>query len=71
MNQTLKEALTKLTLEAGSDWVTVLPRALYNARNTPYTLGLTAFEILYDRPPPLLPNLQSEILAVFHNQTCL
>ena len=52
-------ALTNLTLETGSDWVSLLPYALYRARNTPYTLGPTLFEILYGRPPPLLPNLQS------------
>ena len=29
MNRTLKETLTKLALETGGDWVTLLPFALY------------------------------------------
>lgn len=35
MNRTIKETLTKLTLAAGTrDWVSLLPLALYRARNT-------------------------------------
>lgn len=71
MNQTLKETLTKLTLETGGDWVALLPYALYKARNTPYTQGIVPFKICYGRPPPLLPNFQSEILAEFNHQTFL
>ena len=41
------------------------PYALYRARNTLYTLGLTPFEILYWRSPSMLPNLQSDILAEY------
>ena len=55
INQTLKETLTKLATEAGGDWVTLLPFALFRARNTPYQLNLTPFEILYGRPPPVCP----------------
>jgi len=62
MIQIMKEALTKLTLETGDDWVSLLP---YRASNTPYTLGLIPFEILCGRPPPLLPSLQSDILAKY------
>ena len=29
MNRTLKETLTKLTIETGRDWVTLLPFALF------------------------------------------
>ena len=47
MNQTLKETLTKLAIETGGDWVTLLPFALFWARNTPYKLNLTPFVILY------------------------
>ena len=65
MNQTLKETLTKLILETGSDQVSLLPCALYRDHNSPYTLGLTPFQILYVRLPPTLPNLGAELLAVF------
>jgi hypothetical protein len=64
-------ALTNLTLETGSDWAFFLFYALYRARNTPYTLGLTSFEILYGRPPPMLPNIQSDILAEYHQNKIL
>ena len=57
MNRTLKETLTKLTMETGGDWVTLLPYALYWIRNTPYTLGFTPHEIMFSRPPLIIPNL--------------
>ena len=54
MNRTLKEAMTKLSLETGvTDWTVLLPFALFRARNTPGPLGLTPFEILLGAPPPL------------------
>ena len=53
MNRTLKETLTKLAIETGTDWVTLLPFALFQAHNTPYKLGLTPFEIVYGSPPPI------------------
>lgn len=71
MNQTLKELLTKLTLETGNDWVSLLPYALYKTRNTLYTQGLTPFKIICGRPLTPLPNLQSEILAEFEHQRFL
>lgn len=56
--------MSKLTLETGDDCVSLLPYALYEARNIPYTLGaymrlgiyllfcvLPTFNILYRRPP--------------------
>ena len=52
MNRTLKECLTKLTLETGRDWVTLLPLALFKAWNTPGSLSLTPYEILYGSLPP-------------------
>ena len=55
MNWILKETLTKLAIETGWDWVTLLPFALFQACNTPYKLNLTPFEILYGRPPPVYP----------------
>ena len=45
MNRTLKETLTKLAIETGGDWVTLLPFALFWACNSPYKLNLTPFEI--------------------------
>ena len=53
MNWTLRETLTKLAIETGGDWVTLLPFALFWERNTPYKLGLTPFEIVYGSPPPI------------------
>ncbi|KAJ1066261.1 hypothetical protein K5549_020140, partial [Capra hircus] len=60
MNQTLKETLTKLAIETGADWVTLLPFALFRARNTPYKLGLTPFEIVYGSPPPICSVLEGK-----------
>ncbi|XP_078291286.1 uncharacterized protein LOC144613791 [Panthera onca] len=68
MNRTLKETLTKLTMETGGDWVTLLPYALYRVRNTPYTLGFTPYEIMFGRPPPVIPSLRAELLAEFKDQ---
>ena len=45
MNQTLKEALTKLILENGGNCVSLLPYALYRTY-TSYILDLTHFEAL-------------------------
>ena len=53
MNRTLKETLTKLAIETGGDWVTLLPFALFRASNTRYKLGLTPSEIVYGSPPPI------------------
>jgi hypothetical protein len=47
MNQTLKELLTKLSLETGDGWMNLLPAALLRVRCTPYRQGFTPFEILY------------------------
>ena len=57
MNRTLKETLTKLALETGRDWVTLLPFALYKVRNSPYKMGLTPYEIMFSIPPPSIPSL--------------
>ena len=58
MNQTLKETLSKLVLETGGDWVTLLPLAIFCARNSPYVHGLTPFEIMYGAPPPIIRRVQ-------------
>lgn len=64
MNRTIKEALTKLLLETGTkDWVSLLPLALYRARNTPGPHGLTPFEILYGAPPPAATFFAPDISA--------
>ena len=62
INRTLKKTLTKLTIETGGDWVTLLPFALFRARNTPYKLNLTPFEILYGRPPLVCPIFERKCL---------
>ena len=55
MNRTLKETLTKLAVETGRDWVSLLPFVLFRVHNSPYKLGLTPFEIVYRSPPPICP----------------
>ena len=63
MNRTLKETLTKLTLETGGDWEALLPFALFRVQNLPYMLGLTPFEIMFGRPPPIVPSLKTDLIA--------
>lgn len=55
MNLTLKETLTKLAMEKGNHWVTLLPYAVFWVRNSPCILNLTPFEILYRAPHPIVP----------------
>lgn len=53
MSRTIKETWTKLALETGGkDWVTLLPLALFRARNTPGRFGLTPHEILHGGAAP-------------------
>ncbi|CAK7293216.1 Pol polyprotein (Fragment) [Vulpes lagopus] len=62
MNRTIKETLTKLTLETGTrDWVQLLPLVLFQVRNAPARHGLTPYEILYGGPPPVTDLLDSVI----------
>ena len=61
INQTLKETLTKLAIETGGDWVTLLPFALFRVRNTSYKLNLTPFEILYRRAPSCVSYIQGKM----------
>lgn len=70
-NPTLKETLTKPTLETSSDLVSFFPFALYHIHNSPYTLGLTPLEIMYVRPLPILPKLKIGLLAEFDDQKFL
>ena len=70
MNRTLKETLTKLTLETCTrDWVQLLPLALYRARNTPGPHGLTRFEIIYGSPPPAISFFDSDISTLTTSPT--
>lgn len=74
MNWTLNEVFIELTLETGRDWMSLLPYTLYRAKNTPYTLCLTPFEaleVLLGRHPPMMPNLQPDILAEYDQHTFL
>ncbi|XP_073090762.1 uncharacterized protein [Manis javanica] len=51
MNRTLKETLTKLSIETGlCDWLVLLPFTLFRVRNTPGRFGLTPFEIMFGAP---------------------
>lgn len=55
VNRTLKEVLTKLTMELNLDWVKLLPLALLRIRALPKKPSLLSpFEIMYGRPliPP-------------------
>lgn len=47
MNRTLKEALTKLTMETGGDGVALLHFALCQVLNALYTLRLRPFEMMF------------------------
>ena len=59
MNRTLKETLTKLTVETGgNDWTALLPFALFRVRNTPGKFKLTPYEILYGGGAPLLTEVK-------------
>jgi hypothetical protein len=54
MNRTLKETLSKLTLETSENyWTALLPFALFPVKNTLGKFKLTPYEILYGGPPPL------------------
>lgn len=65
MNWTLKETLTKLTLETDHDWTTLLTSSvLFWVQTTPYSYGLTPYEIMFGRPFPLVPKLPPEHMAL-------
>lgn len=57
MNRTIKSTLSKLVWETGEGWTSLLPFALLRARCTPLEAGVTPFEIMFGKPPPLLPKL--------------
>lgn len=49
-------------METGANWVAILPYALYRVRNSPFKLGLTPYEILFGRPPPMIPDLKENLI---------
>lgn len=49
----------------------LLPVALYRIRHSPYQLGLTPFEIMFGTSPPIIPNLQEDLLAELDEKTTL
>ncbi|XP_039742869.1 uncharacterized protein LOC120621528 [Pteropus medius] len=71
MNRTLKETLTKFKLETGENWVSLLPFALLWARCTPYIMGISPYEIMFGRPPPLLPKIGIEKVTISNNTSLL
>ncbi|XP_053259604.1 protein NYNRIN-like [Podarcis raffonei] len=53
MNRTLKNQLSKLTQETGSNWVSMLPLALLRVRSLPSKrTHLSPFEVMFGRPVP-------------------
>jgi transposase InsO family protein len=67
MNCTLKELLTKFSLETSDGWVNLLPAGLLRVRCTPYRHGFTPFEILHGLPPPIIPRLREGTLINISN----
>lgn len=68
MNWTIKDTLTKLSLETGDNWVSLLPFALLRAKCTPYISGISPFEAMFGRPPPLVLRLSEDKLPEITNQ---
>nr|KAF6477864.1 hypothetical protein HJG59_010770 [Molossus molossus] len=73
MKRTLKKTLTKLHLEAGDNWVSLLLFALLCVPCTPYLKGFTSFEIMFGQPPPILCKIEvlDEVLAKVGNHNLL
>ncbi|XP_013374292.1 PREDICTED: uncharacterized protein LOC106149576 [Chinchilla lanigera] len=68
INKTIKDTVSKTALQSGKNWVSLLPFALLHAQCTPYIQGITPFEAIYRRPPPLVPKLHSVHSKTVHNQ---
>ncbi|KAL0624421.1 LOW QUALITY PROTEIN: Gag-Pol polyprotein, partial [Plecturocebus cupreus] len=71
VNRTLKETLTKFILEAGENWVSLLPFVILCVQCTPYLKGFSPFKIMFGRPPRLLPRPIDTVHAEVHNYTLL
>jgi hypothetical protein len=54
MSRTIKTALAKQCQETGLPWPDVLPLALFKIICMPRKYGLSPFEVLYGRSPPLI-----------------
>ena len=77
MNRTIKETLTKLTVEVHLDWTKLLPIVLRIRALPRKPLGLSPFEVMYGRlmlppglpaePPPIPSSLHSPLLAQLRN----
>ncbi|XP_029450865.1 protein NYNRIN-like [Rhinatrema bivittatum] len=52
-NRTLKNQIAKLCQETKIKWPDILPLALLHIRCSPRRSGLTPYEMMYARPPPL------------------
>lgn len=49
----------------------LLPFALSRVRDSPYQMGLTPFEIMFGTPPPIITNLQADLLAELDDKKLL
>jgi hypothetical protein len=67
-NRTLKEVLTKLTLELHLDWVQLLPLALFRLRVLPWKpTQISPFEVMFGHPalPPEITSFPGPLLGHF------
>ncbi|KAK1340691.1 hypothetical protein QTO34_017082 [Cnephaeus nilssonii] len=72
MSRTLKRSLTKFVLETSENWTNLLPFALLWAMCTPTGRGFPPFfEIMYSRPPLILPRVREKLKAGIHNHSLL
>lgn len=62
INKTLKDIFTKCTLEAGGNWVGLLPYALPPVRCNPYQEKFTPYEIVNGQPPSMIPRAHGYVL---------
>ena len=63
-NQTLKETLSKWILETDCSWVDVFPMALLRLGMTPQSHGSSPYKIVYERPPPRIKEVLTNLPQV-------
>ena len=63
-NRTLKETLSKWTLETDCSWVGLFPTALLRLRMTPQSHGSSLYKIVYKRPPPIMKQVSTNLPQV-------
>lgn len=51
--------------------MSLLPFVLLRVWNTPYIDGITPYEIMFGRPPPILPYIKTDLLALISNHDIL